>query len=215
MRHRRVASAFVAAMAGGPVNVYAKPPKPAHHAQTHQDAPYARARGYGTPEPPGPRTGSQGLPGGSQGLSKAHAARKACQPYAGHIRAAEQAKGFPLHTLTALGFTESRCDPKAENKRTRAKGWGQFVPSGAAAVGRIQRARGQTPWFTYARTLDPVASIHAAAELLAYALDVCGSLLAAVGLYGSGKCGGAPSFARRVLRLADALRMMANAETRS
>jgi hypothetical protein len=209
---RRVAAAVVAAMAGAPANVYAKPPKPAHHAQTHQDAPTRARAGTGKTPQPGARRPSQALLGPLQGLSKAHAARKACQPYAAHIRAAEQAKGLPLHTLTALGFTESRCDPKAENQRTRARGWGQFVPSGAAAVGRIQRARGETPWFTYARTLDPVASIHAAADLLAFGLELCGGLAEAIRMYNTGKCGKPNAFSRAVMRLAAAIRFVTEIE---
>jgi hypothetical protein len=146
---------------------------------------------------------------------QAEQAVKACQPYLADIRRAEQAKGLPRHTLTALGFTESRCQPKAENQRTRARGWGQFVPSGAAAVGRIQRDRGEpAPWFTYAKTLDPVASIRAAAELLAYGLETCGSLVRAIGMYNSGHCTDS-RFARAVLRLAEAIRFVAGEEPRT
>jgi soluble lytic murein transglycosylase-like protein len=155
--------------------------------------------------------------GPSRGLAaQAEQAHKACQPYREHLQAAEKAKKLPAHTLEALIWSESRCNPKAENKRTRARGLGQFVPSGAAAVGRIQRAKGEpAPWFSYSQAFQAVPSIRAAAELLAYALDVCGSLVAAVGMYGSGKCSGAPSFARRVLRLADALRALSGEEPRT
>ena len=212
---RRVAAAVVAAMAGAPVNVYAKPPKPAHHAQTHQDSRYARARGYGTPQPVGPGTGSQAHPSAPQGLSKAHAARRACQPYAGHIRAAEQAARLPLHTLTALGFTESRCDPKAHNKRTDARGVKQFTPGGAAAVRRILKARGETPWFKHADAWDPVKSIHAAAELVAWGLEVCGGLAEAIVAYNRGRCGKPNAFSRAVLGLAALLRFTFGAEPTS
>lgn len=213
---RRVAAAVVAAMAGAPVDVYAKPPKPAHHAQTHQDGSLrARARVRGT-EPVGPRTAPVGPAVQRHGLSKAVAARKACQPYREHIRAAEQDKKLPAHTLEALIWSESRCDPKAEHKRTRARGLGQFVPSGAAAVGRIQRARGDAaPWFTYAQAFQAVPSIKAAADYLEHALLRCGSLLAAVGMYGSGRCAGAHTFARGVLRLAAELRALTGEEPRT
>jgi hypothetical protein len=144
---------------------------------------------------------------------EAEASVKACQPYRQTIKAAEKAKKLPRHTLTALGFTESGCDPKAEHKRTKARGWGQFVPSGAAAVGRIQRAKGEpAPWFSYARTLDPVASIHAAAELLAYSLELCGGLAEAITAYNTGHCGRPNAFARAVLRLASAIRLIAGEE---
>ncbi len=146
---------------------------------------------------------------------EAEAAHKAAQPYRQAIRDAEQAHKLPSHTLEALIWRESRFNPKAHNKRTGARGLGQHVPSGAAAVGRIQRAKGEpAPWFTYARTLDPVASIHAAAELLAFGLTVCGSLVAAVGQYNSGRCRQS-SFARAVLRLADAIRVLSGEEPRT
>lgn len=211
MKHRRVASALVASLASGPVDVYAKPPKPAHHAQTHQDARNARARGYGTRQPVGPRRPSQALPGPSQGLSKAHAARKACQPYAGHIRAAEQAKGLPAKTLEALVYAESRCNPRAEHKRTGARGLGQHTASGAAAVRRILRARGEAPWFRHVDAFDPAKSIHAAAELLAWGLETCGSLVEAIGAYNSGTCTES-RFARAVLRLAAFIRFVTETE---
>lgn len=146
---------------------------------------------------------------------QAEAARKACQPYHAEMRKAEKAKNLPTHTLEALGFTESRCQPRAENKRTRARGLKQFTPGGAAAVGRLQRARGQTPWFTYAQALEAAPSIRAAADYLEHALIRCGSLLAAVGMYGSGKCRGASDFARGVLRLAAELRALTNEEPRT
>ena len=88
--------------------------------------------------------------------------------------------------------------------------------SGAAAVGRIQRARGEKPWVTYAKTLDPVASIHAAAELLAWSLEVCGSLAEAITVYNrGGRCGKPNAFSRGVLRLAAELRALTGEEPTS
>ena len=147
---------------------------------------------------------------------EAEAAVKQCQPYAGHIRAAEKAKGLARHSLTALLWSESRCQPDAHNRRSGARGLGQHTRSGAAAVGRIQRARGEAPWFTYAKALDPVASIQAAADLLAWSLELCGGLAEAVTLYNrGGACGRPNAFSRAVLRLAGAIRMLAGEEPRS
>ena len=144
----------------------------------------------------------------------AEEARAACRPYAARIRRAERAKKLRDGVLTALLWRESRCKPDASNERTGARGIGQFVPSGAAAVGRIQRARGAARWFRYRDAFDASASIVAAAELLAYGLEVCGSLVAAVGQYNSGRCVES-RFARAVLRLADAIRALADKETRT
>ena len=137
---------------------------------------------------------------------EAQAARQACAPYAGHIEAAEKVNKLRRHTLTALLYSESRCRPDAESKKG-ARGLGQHTRSGAAAVGRIQQDKGDPkPWFSYARTLDPVASIRAAADLLAFGLELCGGLAEAIRMYNTGRCGPPSTFARRVLRLADWLR---------
>lgn len=147
---------------------------------------------------------------------KAEAARKACQPYAEHIRKAEKAKNLPRHVVTGLLYTESRCKPDAENKKSKARGVGQFTPSGAAAVGRIQKQRGdKAPRFSYAATFDPVASIRAAAELVALGLELCGGLAEALRLYNSGSCGKPSAFSRAVLRLAEAIRRVAGEEPRT
>lgn len=223
MKHRRVASALVAAMASAPLHhAYAKPLKPlAPHFQASENA---RAR---VPEgvhnhPRRPRTPGSGQLMQPQGPSrgsvaaKAVAARKACQPHLADIRSAERRKGFPAGTLEALLYTESRCRPKAEHKRTRARGLGQFVPSGAAAVGRIQRDRGEpAPWFRYADAWDPAESIAAAAELLAFGLELCGGLAEALRLYNTGRCGKPSAFSRTVLRLAAALRFVFELEPTS
>jgi len=143
---------------------------------------------------------------------EAEQAHKAGQPYRAHVKAAAKAHGLDGHTLEALLYKESGFDAKAYHKRTKARGLGQHVPSGAAAVGRIQRARGETPWFTYARTLDPVASIHAAAELLAFGLELCGGLAEAIRMYNTGRCGKPNAFSRAVLRLAAAIRFVTEIE---
>lgn len=172
---KKIATALVASLAGGPVgHAQPRPPKPSIHKQ-------------------------------------AEAARKACAPYAGHIEAAERANKLRRHTLTALLYSESKCKPTAEHKRSRARGVGQFTPSGAAAVGRIQRARGEASWFTYAKTLDPVESIRAAAELVAFSLELSGSLTEAIGAYNTGRLV-SNRFSRAVLRLAAALRSMTGEE---
>ena len=147
---------------------------------------------------------------------EAEQARKACSPWAQHVQAAAKAHGLDGHTLEALVWLESRCRPAARSKRSGARGMGQHTRSGAAAVGRIQRASGVTPWFTYARTLDPIASIHAAATLLVHGLELCGGLAEAVTLYNrGGRCGKPNAFSRAVLRLAAALRWAAGEEPRS
>ena len=142
---------------------------------------------------------------------QAESAVQACQPYAEHIKAAERANGLARHSLTALLWSESRCKATAYNKWSKAAGMGQHTRSGAAAVGRIQRARGETTWFTYARALDPVASIQAAATLLAYGLETCSSLVEAIGLYNTGHCR-PNAFSRAVLRLAAAIRFVMELE---
>ena len=132
-------------------------------------------------------------------------ARAAARPYAPTVRETSNRWGLPPHLLEALLWRESRFRPDARHKRTKARGIGQFVPSGAAAVGRIQRERGVSRWFTYARAADPIASIYAAAEFVAFLLDLCGGLSEAIGGYNSGRCG-SNAFSRSVLRLADWLR---------
>ena len=218
---KRPARTLAGVLAGGavlaPLHSHANPPKPAHHSQAPQNA---RVRAYGPggyQHPPEPRTGAVGSTvkrqGPSWGLAgEAERAHKAGQPYREHVKAAAKAHGLDGHTLEALLYKESGFDAKAYHKRTKARGVSQFVPSGAAAVGRMQRARGATDWFTYAKTLDPVASIHAAAELLAFGLELCGGLAEAIRMYNTGKCGRPNAFSRAVTRLAAAIRFVTEIE---
>ena len=89
-----------------------------------------------------------------------------------------------------------------------------FVPSGAAAVGRLQRARGDATWFRHRDAFDARKSIEAAGELLAYLLETCGSLSEAIGAYNTGRCR-SNAFSRAVLRLAAAIRFVTETEPRS
>jgi hypothetical protein len=117
--------------------------------------------------------------------------------------------------LTALGFSESGCKANAHNKDTDARGWGQQTPGGAVAVRRILRTRGETPWFKHSDAWDARKSINAAAELLAYGLEVCGGLAEAIRLYNTRSCGKPNAFARGVLRLAAAIRALTGEEPTS
>lgn len=145
---------------------------------------------------------------------EAAAAVKQCQPYAEEIKKAERVKKLARHTLTAELYKESRCNPRAHNKKADARGLGQQTASGSAAVRRILKARGEAPWFKHADAFDPIKSIRAAAIFLAYGLEKCGSLVEAIGAYNSGRCRQS-SFARAVLRLADAIRAVAGEEPRT
>jgi hypothetical protein len=89
----------------------------------------------------------------------------------------------------------------------------QFVPSGAAAVGNLQRRRGVKSQFSYRKALDPVASIHAAAELLDYLNDVCRGVALGVEVilagYNTGSCRARVSgFVHGVIKQANRLRTM-------
>lgn len=90
--------------------------------------------------------------------------------------------------LRGLLYHESRLEAGAARSDTGARGIAQFTPSGAAAVGRLQRARGvpRREAFSYAMVLDPRVAIPAAAELLAYLRDVCGGLWCALAGYNTG-----------------------------
>jgi hypothetical protein len=137
------------------------------------------------------------------------------RPYADTTKAAAQGKGLDRYTLEALLLKESGMDAKAYHKRSKARGVAQFTPSGAAAVGRLQKRRGIKDWFTYAKTLDPVASIHAAAEFLAFLLELCGGMAEAIRAYNTGSCGKPNAFSRSVMRLAAFLRFATEMEPTS
>lgn len=117
--------------------------------------------------------------------------------------------GHDPFVLDGLLTRESGKQTGVHHKRTKARGISQFVPSGAAAVGRLQRKRGLRDVFTYAKALDPREAIPAAAELLAYLMDVCGGLHEALVAYNRGSCGRPNAFSRSVLRIANALRVAA------
>jgi hypothetical protein len=114
--------------------------------------------------------------------------------------------------LKGLLRKESEFNPYAEHEESGARGISQFTPSGAAAVGRLQRARGLSSVFSYAKTLDPVASIHAAAEFLAYLRDACSLLGDGVAFmlagYNTGRCEGrVPGFVLAVVKHANRYRL--------
>lgn len=104
----------------------------------------------------------------------------------GLIADAAERWGLSPWLVRGLLHHESRLQARARNENTGALGVGQFVPSGAAAVGRLQRARGVARPFTYRDALDPRLAIPAAAEMLAYLYDVCGGVWCALAGYNSG-----------------------------
>lgn len=90
--------------------------------------------------------------------------------------------------MRGLLYHESKLQPAAVNEATGAAGVAQFTAGGRAGVSNLRRARGASPRFTLAHALDPREAIPAAAELLAYARDVCGGLWQALALYNTGSC---------------------------
>jgi len=120
--------------------------------------------------------------------------------------------GHDAFLLKGLLTKESELTAYAENENSGARGIAQFTPSGAAAVGRLQRARGLKGVFSYARTLDPIASIHAAAEFLDYLRDACTVLGDGVALmlagYNTGSCRTrVPGFVLAVVKHANRYRL--------
>ena len=111
--------------------------------------------------------------------------------------------------LAALLQVESGWQAWRENPRTGAAGIAQFMPSGRQAVMTIRRLRGAPRPFTQAHALDPHQAIPAAAELLVYLQDRCGTLDRALGAYNSGRCGGVRGFRARVWHWTNRLRTQA------
>jgi len=126
--------------------------------------------------------------------------------------ACEQWKCDPF-VLKGLHETESGQSPTPVRGDTLAAGISQFVPSGAAAVGNLQRRRGVKRPFRYVDALDPVKSIHAAAELLNHLVDYCrvtnDNLAVLLSAYNTGKCGARrESFVLRVVKHTNRFRTM-------
>jgi hypothetical protein len=112
--------------------------------------------------------------------------------------------GISPFVFLALALVESHLDPRRVHKRTKAAGIFQLTPGGRRAIARLT---GQP--FTREMALDPSTATHGAVVLLAHHVSECGSLVRALGAYGSGKCSGAGRFARYVLRRANRLRISA------
>jgi hypothetical protein len=123
---------------------------------------------------------------------------------------AAKAHGHSSFLLDAIFHDESRHNPRAHNRKTDAAGLGQHTAGGRRAVERLRRARGARDWrYTREDAFDPINAIWATAELLGWLVDYCGSLPRAIGAYATGKCSKGANYARRILRLADALRAQA------
>lgn len=137
--------------------------------------------------------------------------RLASKPYNAIIREATNQWKLSPALIQALLWKESRFNPKAVNKKTGARGIAQFVRSGAAAVGRLQKARGLTNIFNYNKAFDPVQAIPASCELINYLIHRCKSLPEAIGAYNTGYCT-VNTFARSVIKLK---KMLENTPTQS
>jgi hypothetical protein len=126
-------------------------------------------------------------------------------PYGPELLSAALVWEVPYLVLAALVWVESGCSAGARNPVSGALGVAQLTRGGRAAVSRLRRARGAAPCGPVC-ALSPAMAIMAAAELLSFHLAECGTLVRALGAYGSGRCGGARAYSRRVLREAQRLR---------
>ncbi len=194
-----------AALAPGTTAPRVAPQRPAHSQPASQQATRLR---------PVPQDRFDHAPPTSQPSLEQRAYRATQRgPYALTIAAAADRWKHDPFVLDRLLWVESRHQSGRVNRRTGAAGIAQFTRSGAAAVGRLQRQRGVRRTFTYRQALDPELAIWAAAELLAHLVDHCqGSLARAIGAYNTGRCM-VNDFARRVMRMAEWLRMQEEPRT--
>ena len=134
-------------------------------------------------------------------------------PYDTAIARAAQEWGQSPFLMRALFEHESGLNPKVINPDTGAAGIGQMTAGGRYAAGNIRSWRtGVRESFTLKDALNPYKAIPAAAEMLAYAVDVCRGLgdgvAAMLAWYNSGKCRAqVPGFVVSVVRIANRLRM--------
>jgi hypothetical protein len=129
--------------------------------------------------------------------ANAASVRETCAHLDGYVAKAS-AYGPPMALLTAVLFAESTCRVDAINKRTGARGPGQILPNGSAALD-----------FSVAEITDPWLNVLLTSGHLMKCKRLCGTWRGAVRVYhGHARCSGKSGHADKVIRIWKTLERM-------